>query len=102
MRKNFPLTIEGRHRDRVLDAVKHEIRKYLQRERRRPVPEGAQFWDFDCRFGLTQDLAEPVAESAIKPRLDAAAQEGAASVYVEILSKPGFRAPRPAETPAPE
>jgi hypothetical protein len=102
MRKNFPLTIEGRHRDRVLDAVKHEIRKYLQRERRRPVPEGAQFWDFDCRFGLTQDLAEPVAESAIKPRLDAAAQEGAISVYIEILAKPGFRAPRPAETHAPE
>ena len=102
MRKTFPLTTEGRHPDRVLDAVKHEIRKYLQRERRRPVPEGAQFWDFDCRFGLSQDSAEAVAESEIKPRLDAAAREGAASVYVEILARPGVRAPRPAAEPAPE
>jgi len=102
MRKTFPLTIEGRHPDRVLDAIKHEIRKYLQRERRRPVPEGAQFWDFDCRFGLSQDSAEPVAESEIKSRLDAAAREGAASVYVEILARPGVRAPRPAAEPDPE
>ena len=102
MRKTFPLTLEGRHPDRVLDAVKHEIRKYLQRERRRPVPEGAQFWEFDCRFGLSQDSAEAVAESEIKPRLDAAAREGAASVYVEILARPGVRAPRPAAEPDPE
>jgi len=100
MRKTFPLTIEGRHPDRVLDAVKHDIRKYLQRERRRPVPEGAQFWDFDCRLGLAQDSAEPLPVTDIKPRLDAVAQEGANSVYIEILAKPGFRAPRVTDDPA--
>jgi hypothetical protein len=41
MRKNYPLTIEGKNRDRVLEAVKHDIRKYLKRERRRPLAEGA-------------------------------------------------------------
>ena len=35
MRKHFPLHIQGRHPDRVLDAVKHEVRKYLKRERKR-------------------------------------------------------------------
>lgn len=94
MRKNFPLTIEGRQRDRVLDAIRHDIRKTLQRERRRPVPEGAQFWDFDCRIGATQDAAEAVPLDALKARLDALAREGLASVYIEILARPGVRAPR--------
>jgi hypothetical protein len=29
MKKNFPLQIEGKNPDRVLEAVKHEIRKYF-------------------------------------------------------------------------
>jgi hypothetical protein len=97
MRKTFQLHIEGKNRDRILDAIKHDIRKYLQRERRRPVPEGAQFWDFDCRFGLTQDSAEVVLESQIKARIDAAAADGAENFYLEILAKPGVRAPRPVQ-----
>ena len=35
MRKTFQLQVEGKNPDRVLDAVKHEIRKYIKRERRR-------------------------------------------------------------------
>jgi hypothetical protein len=101
MRKTFPLHVDGKNRDRVLDAVKHDIRKYFQRERRRAVPQGAQFWDFDCRFGLAEDSAETVTEADIKRRIDAAAQEGAQKVYVEILAKPGFRAARPVDAPEP-
>ncbi len=97
MRKTFQLHIEGKNRDRVLDAIKHDIRKYLQRERRRPVPEGAQFWDFDCRFGLTQDSAEVLPEAEIKARIDAAALDGADKFYLEILAKPGFRAALPVD-----
>ena len=39
MRKTFPLHIEGKHPDRLLDATKHDIRKYLKRERSRALPE---------------------------------------------------------------
>ena len=39
MKKNFPLQAEGKHPDRVLEAVKHEIRKYFKRERNRDVPK---------------------------------------------------------------
>ena len=101
MRKTYQIHIDGKNRDRVLDAIKHDIRKYLARERRRPVPEGAQFWDFDCRFGLTQDSAALAPLIDIKPRLDAAASAGASSVYVEILARPAVRAPRPAQAEAP-
>lgn len=95
MKKNFALTATGKHPDRVLEAVKHEIRKYLRRERRRELPEGVDFLDFDCRFGFNADSADVVHLSALIGQVDAAAREGAASVYVEILAKPGHRTKRP-------
>ena len=40
MKKLFQLTVEGRNRDRLLDASKHEVRKYVARQRRAALPEG--------------------------------------------------------------
>ena len=91
MKKNFSLQIEGKNADRVLEAVKHEIRKYFKRERNRALPKEVDFWDFDCKVGLTADTAEVVKVSAVIESLDALAKEGTASVYVEILSKHGIR-----------
>jgi Family of unknown function (DUF6172) len=95
MKKTYPLTAAGRHPDRVLDAVKHDIRKYLKRERRRPLPEGVDFLDFDCRFGLDAHTATTTALSALISLVDTAARDGASQVYVELLAKPGQRKPRP-------
>lgn len=95
MKKTFQLNIEGKNRDRVLDAVKHEIRKYVKRERRRELPEGVDFWDFDCRFGLTQEKAEVVHFATLTDLIDAVAKEGGVQFYIEILAKPGHRKARP-------
>ena len=95
MRKNFPLQIDGRHPDRVLDSVKHEVRKYLKRERRRDLPEGIDFWDFDCKCGLQAADAEVVHVSALIAAIDAQAKAHATSVYIEILAKHGKRTPKP-------
>ena len=91
MKKNFPLQAEGKHPDRVLEAVKHDIRKYFKRERNRDVPKGVDFWDFDCKVGLSADNSEVVRVSGVIEAVDAAAKTGATSVYVEILSKHGVR-----------
>lgn len=94
MRKTFPLTIEGRHRDRVVDALKHEIHKYLRRERRHTLPAGADYWDFDCRFGPTAETAQSVHVAQLGACIDAvAATPGAegAQCYVEILARPAVR-----------
>lgn len=95
MKKNFPLQAEGKHPDRVLEAVKHEIRKYFKRERKRALPKDVDFWDFDCKVGPAADSAEVVRVSAVIEAVDAAAKSGAASVYVEILSKHGTRVLKP-------
>lgn len=96
MRKTYPLRPEGKHPDRVLDAVKHDVRKYQKRERRRELPEGAHFWDFDCRFGADKDSAQTVHPGELMNLLDALAKEGATQCYVELQAKPGVRKPRPA------
>jgi hypothetical protein len=97
VKKTFQLRPEGKHPDRVLDATKHEIRKYLKRERRRDLPEGVDFWDFDCKFGLTEASAEVVHLATLIERIDVAAKEAAPACYVEILAKHGVRVPRPVE-----
>lgn len=88
MKKTFQLRPEGKHPDRVLEAVKHDIRKYMKRERRVPLPEGADFWDFDCRFGTDKDSAQVLHVADLTAQLDTLAQAGAPACYVELLVKP--------------
>lgn len=97
MKKTFPLRPEGKHPDRVLDALKHELRKYMARERRRPLPEGMDFWDFDCRFGASPETAEAAHPAELGRLLDALAQGGATQCHVELLARPARRkwVPRP-------
>ncbi|HYP86368.1 DUF6172 family protein [Variovorax sp.] len=95
MRKTFALSADGRHPDRVLDAVKHEIRKYLKRERRRALPEGMDFWDFDCKAGADAAQAATVHVAELIAVVDAAAKAANPQVYVEILARPARRQWRP-------
>ena len=39
--------------NRVLDAVKHDVRKYVKRERGKTLPAGFDQWDFTCRVGVS-------------------------------------------------
>ncbi|HYP70057.1 MAG TPA: DUF6172 family protein [Variovorax sp.] len=94
MRKTFQLRPEGKHPDRVLEALKHEVRKYIARERRRTLPEGVDYWDFDCRAGATQEEAQPVHVAELIGQIDAVAKAGTPQVYVEVLAKHGHRTRR--------
>ncbi len=100
MKKTFPLAVEGKHPERLLEATKHEIRKYLKRERRRALPEGVDYWDFDCRFGATQDTAQTAHVAELTKLIDALVHSGGTQFYVEILAKHGVRKARdPGEAP---
>lgn len=96
MKKTFQLHVEGKHPERLLEAIKHDIRKYLKRERRRDLPEGADFWDFDCKFGLAEETAEAVHLANVIACIDDAVANQATQFYVEILAKHGVRTKRPA------
>jgi hypothetical protein len=94
MKKTFKLHIEGKHPDRLLEAIKHEVRKYVKRERRKALPQGADFWAFDCKFGVTAEQAEVVRLGEITKKMDEVAVAGGDSFYVEILAAPGVRKAR--------
>ena len=98
MKKTHPLMVEGKKPERVLEALKHTLRQYVRRERNKPLPEGVDYWDFDCQMGLQADTAQRVHVAELNKALDALAMDGAVAVYVEILRKPGIRQSKP---PAP-
>ncbi len=95
MKKTFQLAQEGKNPERLLEGIKHEVRKYIKRERRRALPEGVDFWDFDCQFGPAQESAAMVHLSQIVPAMGAVVQSGGTQFYVEILAKHGHRTARP-------
>lgn len=101
MKKTFPLAVAGKNPERLLEATKHEIRKYIKRERRRALPEGVDFWDFDCKFGASEDTAVTAHLAELTPLIDAIVQTGAAKFYVEILAKHGQRKRREPDSVAP-
>lgn len=94
MKKVFPLTSPKHQPARVVEAVKAEIRKYLKRERRKPLPEETDFWDFDCRAGKDPESATTIHVSEITKPIDEAEENGWSSVYIEILAKSAKRQPK--------
>jgi len=88
MKKIFKLTDEKKHEDRVLEAVKNDIRKYVKREKKKDLPDKAtMYWDFDCKVGTTVDAAEVLVYEELIKALDAVKATGATEVYVEVMAK---------------
>ena len=91
MKKTFTLHEPGLHPDRRMEAIKNELRKYLRRENRRQLPEGVDYWDFDCRFGKKPESAASIKPGEVVKCVDRAKREGWESFYMEILSRPVTR-----------
>lgn len=94
MKKTFPFHVPGKADPRVIDSIKHDVRKYVKRERRKALPEGFTVWQFDCRVGARAETAEPVELDRVAAAIDAvAAAADSPHVYVEILARAGHRPP---------
>ena len=91
MKKTFKLTHPKIKYARLVDRVKNEVRKYLKRERKKELPEGADFLDFDCKFGDTEDLAKEIHLSEMDRCINDAEERRLQSFYVEILARPEHR-----------
>lgn len=95
MKKTYALNIEGKHRDRLLDAAKHDIRKYVKRERAKPLPVGVDFWDFDCSVGASDSTATEAHFAALMGAIDDLLKDGGDQFFVSVLAKPGHRTAKP-------
>jgi len=91
MKKTFKLSHEKIKTPRLFDAIKHEVKKYIERERRRELPADADFWDFDCRFGVDEASSEVIHMSEINKSISWAESEQLESFYLEIMAKPRRR-----------
>jgi hypothetical protein len=95
MKKTFRLTHPKIKFARRVESVRCDVRKYLKRESRKELPEGADFWDFDCKFGPAAEEAKVIHVAEIGKYIDGAEAQQLESFYVEILAKPGHRTKKP-------
>lgn len=91
MKKTFKLSHEKIKLPRLVDSIKHEVKKYIKRERRRELPDDADFWDFDCRFGVDEASSEVIHMSEINKSISWAESEQLETFYLEIMAKPRRR-----------
>ena len=95
MKKTFKMTHPKIKVPRLVEAIKYEVKKYIKRERRKPLPAGVDFWDFDCRYGVDEASSEVIHLSAINKSISQAESDQLESFYLEILVKPGHRTKKP-------
>ena len=91
MKKIFDLNHPKIKLARRVDSVKHEVKKYLKRERNKTLPAGVDYWDFDCQFGISETDAKPIAIADINKRIDQTQVDGLTSFYIEVIAKHGVR-----------
>ena len=88
MKKIFQLKDPKKHEDRVLDSIKHQIRKYVNRENKKTlVDKSTMYWDFDCKIGANISEAKALPYEELIKELDAVKATGVSECYIEILAK---------------
>jgi hypothetical protein len=91
LKKTFALSHPKIKVARLVESIKHEVKKYIKRERNKATPQGVDFWDFDCKYGHTEDTAAVVRRVDINQCIDEAEKLELASFYLEIMAKPGVK-----------
>ncbi len=87
MKKTFQLIVANKNKDRQVDAIKNEVRKYIKRERTKRLPEGFNYWSFDCKFGKTAEEAKEIRFVDITKSIDIASSENLESFYLELVAR---------------
>ncbi len=95
MKKTFKMSHPKIKLPRLVEAIKYEVKKYIKRERKKTLPEGVDYWDFDCRFGEDEASSEVIHLNDINKSISLAESKQLESFYLEILVKPGHRRKKP-------
>jgi hypothetical protein len=94
MKKTFQLKVENKNKDRLVEAIKNEIRKYIKRERKKPLPKDGDFWNFDCKFAKDDETPYEISFVDVTSSIDAAAKEDCNTFYLELVSVSAKKKPR--------
>ena len=88
MKKTFKLQHPKIKLPRVVDSVKHEIRKFLKKERAKTLPAEAKYWGFDCKFGESEETAIEVHLSSLTKSIDELVENNITPFMWKLLLKP--------------
>ncbi len=91
MKKTYLLTEKNKKTERLVDSIKHEVKRYIARERRKKLPTDGDYWDFDCKIGENEEVAVTIHLSKINEMISEIAVAKNESFYLEILAKPAGR-----------
>lgn len=95
MKKLFLIDIPNKTRERQVDSIKNDIRKYIKREKSKKLPVGFNSWFFDCKFGQTKEDAKVINFADVIKSVDLAQSENYDSFYLEIVAKAVFKEKKP-------
>lgn len=87
MKKTFQLKVANKNVDRQIDSIKNEVRKYIKREKNKRLPEGFNFWSFDCKFGKSQEESSEIKFVDVIKSIDFAASENYDSFFLELVAR---------------
>ena len=91
MKKTFKLSDEKKNKDRLLESIKHNIRKYIKREKNKKLPDDVDYWDLQCKFAKNDEEPYTIQFIDIIKKVDEASNENCESFYMEIISVNGHR-----------
>lgn len=97
MKKRFALTHPKKAPERVLEGIKNEVRKYIKREKNKPLPEDKDVWRVDCKFAQNDDELQEIRFSDIIQNIDEASVAKCESVMIEIVARSANVAPKKVE-----
>lgn len=87
MKKTFKLEHPRIKVPRIVDSIKHDIKKHLKKERQKPLPSGTNYWGFNCKVGASEDAAVKVHLSSLNQQIDELVTNNIMTIYVEITAK---------------
>lgn len=89
MKRTFSLVHPKIKPARLIDSARHEIKKYVKKERNMPTGRDIPFWDFDVKFGEDEESSVGISFKELNQYMDKAAEAGAEQFYVEIVKVAG-------------
>jgi len=95
MKKTYTLSHPKLNLARLIEAAKHDAKKYMKREQKKALPTGDDFWDFDCKYGATEPEAKVIHVSEINKCMDEAEKLQLPSFYLEIMARSVQRTKKP-------
>lgn len=96
MKRTFSLVHPKIKPARLVDSARHDVKKFVKKERSMPTGKDVQFWDFEVKFGRSEETAELIDFKSLNQHMDQLLSDDAEQMFIEIITVAGVL-PEPVE-----